>query len=364
MNNNHTIEISKDLEDRDWDNFLRQKSDGHHVQSSLWAQVKSELGWQAVRIKILNSGEITSGAQILMRRLSPFGAIGYVPKGPVTTPGDAAQLALLFQEMLKLAKSHQLRLIAVQPPQMDTGLEEQLNDLGFRNSWLELVPTATIRIDLSVEQTQLLANMKRQTRQNIHRSEREGIRVRQGRSEDMDTFYHIHQKTSLRQNFKPYPQNYFSRMWQVMGGHGNLVNMIAEYEGEAVSSLLIVPFGDSVIAKTLGWSGDHAEKRPNDAVFWGAICWAKDHHYRWFDMEGIHRESAQAILDGASLPEAFRSSPDFFKLGFGGQVLLMPLAYDYVPAPVLNKLYRAIFSSEARKRGIYSSLDRIRRRIG
>ena len=81
-------------------------------------------------------------------------------------------------------------------------------------------------------------------------------------------------------------------------------------------------------------------------------------------MEGVHRESAEAILAGDSLPEAYRSSPDFFKLGYGGQIKLMPQAFDYVPGKFLPFLYRNIFSSEDRNRSIYSALDRVRRRIG
>ena len=110
MNMDPVAEISDELEDKSWDDFLAQNRSGHHVQTSLWAQVKSELGWEALRIKILNSGEIIAGAQMMIRNLKPFGSIGYVPKGPVFAPGCNDQLDLLLQEMLKLARSKRRRI--------------------------------------------------------------------------------------------------------------------------------------------------------------------------------------------------------------------------------------------------------------
>jgi lipid II:glycine glycyltransferase (peptidoglycan interpeptide bridge formation enzyme) len=358
------VRVSQQADDPEWDAFLASCPTGHHVQTSLWAQVKSELGWEALRIKILRSGEIIAGAQIMVRNLKPFGSIGYVPKGPVFAPGCCDQSGIVLEELLTLVSSNRLQLIAAQPPEQYPELEDQFRLAGFCHSWLELVPTATIQLDLSASKKELLGQMKRQTRQNIKRSEREGIEVRDGRPDDIHTFYKIHQQTSQRQKFSPYPQKYFLKMWDLMAERGNLVNIIAEYEGEVVSSLLIVPFGRTVLAKVLGWSGNYPEKRPNDAVFWGAICWAKDHDYQWFDMEGIHRKGAQAILGGSSLPKEFRNSPDFFKLGFGGNVILLPLAYDYVSNSIINRIYRAVFNSDERKESIHSAIDRIRRRIG
>lgn len=364
MTKNIHIEVSCDLEDKSWDEFLAQTEYGHHVQSSFWARVKATLGWKVQRIKIMEAGQIVAGAQILTRKLSPFISIGYVPKGPVCSLDHQDTFSILLKELVNLSKSERLRLVAVQPPYYYEGIEDHYQSSGFGKSWLELVPTATIHIDLSKDEKEILSQMKRQTRQNINRSIREGIQIREGGPEDIDAFYQIHLKTSLRQKFKPYPKQYFIKMWEVMAKQGNLVNIISEFENEAASALIIVPFGNTVIAKVLGWSGNFPEKRPNDAAFWGAISWAKHHDYRWFDMEGVHRESAEAILSGSSLPDEFRSSPDFFKLGYGGQVKLMPLAYDYIPGKLLPKLYRKIFASEVQNQSFYSALDRIRRSIG
>jgi lipid II:glycine glycyltransferase (peptidoglycan interpeptide bridge formation enzyme) len=114
---------------------------------------------------------------------------------------------------------------------------------------------------------------------------------------------------------------------------------MAEFNQVPISSLLVIPFGNTVIAKILGWSGEYSNLRPNDAIFWCAIRWSKLHGYRYFDLEGIDIGGAKAILAGNSLPEFLQHSPDFLKLGFGGQVVLYPPAYDMVYNPVFRWIY-------------------------
>jgi hypothetical protein len=128
--------------------------------------------------------------------------------------------------------------------------------------------------------------------------------------------------------------------------------------------LLLVPFGNTVIPKTLGWSGEHGKRRPNDAVFWAAIEWAKAHGYHTFDMEGIDRQGAELMLSGQSLPEELRQTPDFFKLGYGGSITLFPQSYYFVPGRLWRWPYHKIFGLEGRSAAIQGTLERVRRRFG
>ena len=119
--------------------------------------------------------------------------------------------------------------------------------------------------------------------------------------------------------------------------------IIAEYEGEAISTLLIVPFGETVLTKIIGWSGHFAKFRPNEAVYWAAIEWAKSSDFHYFDMEGINPIVAKKILSGKPLPEFSLQGPDFFKVGFGGQVVLYPEAYGLLDNPILSWAYQKAY---------------------
>jgi lipid II:glycine glycyltransferase (peptidoglycan interpeptide bridge formation enzyme) len=360
----YRVQISAAVHHPEWDAFVAGVPNGHHVQTSLWGQVKAALGWRAERIIVTRNNEIVAGCQMLIRPVGGFGTLGYVTKGPLCASEDLALTKLIFQAVHRVSAAHQVRYLALQPPNNGQALANRLPDWGFERSWIELAPTASIVIDLTLADSVLLALMKRQTRQNIRRSERAGIKVREGCEADLRSFYDLHLATSRRQQFHPYAEHYLAEMWRVLYPHGYLKLLLAELQGEAVSALLIVPFGEMVIAKLLGWSGLHADCRPNDAVFWGAIKWAKASGYRRFDFEGLDLSTARAVLKNGSLPESRRSSPDFFKLGFGGQVTLYPEAYDHVYVPVVSWLYRCVAPKTGGGARLYRMLDRYRRRFG
>jgi peptidoglycan pentaglycine glycine transferase (the first glycine) len=359
----YQVRLSEEPQDPEWDAFVASLPHGHHVQTSLWGQMKSVLGYRAMRVIASADGRIVAGAQLLIRKVLPFVSIAYVPKGPLFSAWDPSLVKIVIEELKRAAQTNRFLVIALQPANNDLEFEPFLADHGFRSSWLELAPTATILHDLTQDTQQILKQMKRQTRQNVRRSEREGMTTREGTEADLPTFYQLHVTTSERQGFTPYPEEYFARMWQVFSEHDAISLVLAEYKGTPVSALLLISFGNTVIPKTLGWSGEHGRRRPNDAVFWGAIQWAKTRGYQTFDMEGIDRQGAELMLSGESLPEELRQTPDFFKLGYGGCVTLMPQSHYFVPSLLWRWPYHLIFGLEGRGAAIQGTFERLRRRF-
>jgi peptidoglycan pentaglycine glycine transferase (the first glycine) len=362
MKADYRVKISDQMQDPEWDAFVVSAAGGHHVQTGLWAEVKALLGWRVKRIVVTDRGRIVAGAQLLVRPQSFIGTVAYLTKGPVSVSEDVELPELVIDEVCRISRACRARLLAIQPPNNGQTMAGLLSDRGFQPSSLELAPTASILLDLTPNLDQILARMKRQTRQNIRRSERQGIRVYEGTERDLDTFYDLYVATSRRQRFPVYPKDYYARMWQVFEAHGYIKLLLAKYEAETVSALLIVPFGNTVIAKILGWSGLYADRRPNEAVFWSSIEWASSHGYSCFDFEGIDPMGAKAVLKGESLPESLQHSPDFFKLGFGGQVVLYPEAYDRIHNPILRWAYRKASPRIGGQSGASRLMDRLRKR--
>jgi len=357
------VRLSDEPIDPEWDAFVLSQPIGHHVQTSLWGQVKSTLGYRTLRIIIYENGSIVAGGQFLIRQLMPFVTIAYMSKGPILATREPSLVQIIIEELKQVAQTNNFLVIALQPTDSDQEFEAYLTNQGFRPSWLELAPTATIIHDLTNDTQDILKQMKRQTRQNIKRSKREGIATREGTEADLPTFYQLHVTTSQRQGFTPYPEEYFTRMWQVFSEQNLISLILAEYQNTPVSALLLVSFGETVIPKTLGWSGEHGKRRPNDAVFWAAIQWAKDQGFHYFDMEGIDREGAELKLAGQPLPEELRRTPDFFKLGYGGKVTLFPRSHYFVPSRLLRWPCHQIFGLSGRGQAIQEKFELYRRRF-
>lgn len=340
---NYQIRVSHELEDPEWDAFLAKTPGGHHVQTSLWAQVKAPLGWRVARVIVTLEEQIVAGAQLLIRPLPLMGAIGYVPKGPLVTLDDPMLTKLVLDTLHQIARTHRLCYLAVQPPSNGEGLVQQLPHWRFRPSPLEMLPSATVLVDLTKDLDELLGQMKAKTRYNLRLAQRKGITVREGTEHDQHTFYELLVATGQRQQFSSYSKEYFSELWRILRPHGYIKLFLAEYEGEAVSAVLLIPFGDTVIYKRGAWSGRHGNRHPNELIHWTAMMWAKAQGYRYYDFDGIDPKDVKLITDGKANSGSLTQTVTSFKLGFAPQVTFFPAIYDYVYNPFLRWAYTTVF---------------------
>ncbi len=354
--------ISDSMQDAEWDSFVAETEDGHHVQTSMWAQVKATLGWRPLRLLFKEEDRVVAGAQILVKKYPLVGNIAYVTKGPLVSPPYRELAWLAIKNLFQIAHERNFLMLAIQPPNIAHYMTQLLTEEGFRPSALELAPAASILVDCSQSEKDLLFQLNRKTRQSIYQSRRTALKIREGAAEDLALFYQLHLSTSKRQNFLPYPKSYFEAMQNAFSPCGRFKILVAECDGRPISANLIIPFRDTVIAKVMGWSGESRETRPNEALHWEIIRWAKNHGYHYVDLEGVDAESARRFLRGEPLPEAIRHSPDQLKYGFGGKVVLYPAAHEIIFHPVYRWLYDKLQLQVARQTFASKILDLIRKR--
>ena len=342
----YRVHFSTATLDPEWDAFVASTPEGRHTQSSLWAQVKAFVGWKAVRVIVTERNGMVGGAQILLRRLPVGGYAAYIPRGPVLARDDPTLAELLVSELRRFASAAGVQYLAARPPIHYEALADQLDHSGFRPSLIEIdvEPVATVLVDLTVDPDEMLARMATKTRYNIRLGLRKGIVIREGGEADLTSFYHLLLKTGERQAFSTNALDYHVEVWRAFSPHGHMKLFLAEVDGEIVSGLLAIPFGDRVIYWRGAWSGHHGNLHPNEAMQWTAMMWAKSHEYRYYDLEGIDQKIGEAIVRGEPLPKGRIHPLTSYKLGFGGQVVLLPGLYDYVPNSLLRWGYRVLFS--------------------
>lgn len=357
------VNISTQPDDSMWDSFLAGTQGGHHVQTSLWAQLKATLGYRALRVVISHSDRaILSGAQILFRSFPPVGNVGFVSKGPLFASSDPVLQERTIQELLRAASRTRIHYLIVQPP--NNG-ETQVNCLikhGFQPVNINLAPVSTIVIDVSKDLDVLLKEMKPRTRYNIRLGEKKGMTVRQGTEQDLLVFYEFLKATSRRQDFSIYSYKYYEKLWQLFHPQGFAHLLVVEFEGEPVSARLSISFGDTVINKLSVWSGQHGKNRPNETLQWADFKWAKENGYRYYDLEGINIDEVKAGEDTekeeSTNPQG--NSVTSFKMGFGGQLTLYPKAYVYFANPLLRLVYRFVYPKVADSRLVRKLISHLR----
>lgn len=355
------IQTTETINDLQWDEFVIKTPGGHHVQTSLWGQVKALNHWEAFRVIARDEGKIIGGAQVLFRSLTPLAGIAYLTKGPVVADNNLHVAETIIKHAARLCRERHALLFAVQPANNGYEVAAGLPGWGFQPGVLELAPVASLVLDLTSPLETILANMKRQTRQNIRRGEQAGMMVREGGADDLDTFYEFHKATSKRQGFPPYSKEYYRHMWDIFEPHGYFKLFITEWNRKPISYLLVIPFGETVIAKILGWSGENPELRPNDCLFWNVIQWSKANGYHHFDFEGVDLDGAKALLAGQPLPDHLQHSPNFFKLGYGGRVTIYPPAFEMIPNPILKWAYKKTSPTVGGHSAASRIMDRLRK---
>lgn len=325
----------------EWDTFLEATQGGTYHQSSMWAQVKAVMGWESVRLVLYREGKIIAGCQLLLRTVPLAGTIAYSPRGPVVADHDAGTLSTMLTALEDLAGQARIMYLKLQPPPDRHDMAGELTARGFVESSLEAAPMATVRIDLHRSPEALLGAMRHNTQRNIKKARRLGVVVREGREEDLAEFCGLIDATSRRQGFSAYPQAYYEQMWRTFASRGHAQLLIAEHDGVALASNLVIGFADDAVFKMGGWCGIKKNVPPNELLHWVGIEWGKARGYRYYDFDNMDFSVAQELLAGDCTPDDCKGVTRF-KLGFGGEVSRFPPAYDYTYRPLLAGALRRL----------------------
>jgi lipid II:glycine glycyltransferase (peptidoglycan interpeptide bridge formation enzyme) len=358
----YDVEVSIADEDATWDAFVAAAPGGHHVQTSLWGKLKASEDWWPVRLLVRRDRDLVAGVQVLMRSLPWVGAIAYAPKGPVARSASPELSQVLLDGLDHVASVYRIRHLTVQPANDGHAFAGRLREAGYRPSDAAVAPVATVQIDVRREPATILAGMRKNHRRYVRHGLRQGVEGRVGTDEDLEAFYRLVIATSRRHGFEPHPFGHFVELWRLFRPRGLVQLFVSEYRGQMVSGQLAIAFGDRVIAKNSGWNGEHGSLGPNHVMEWTTLQWARDNGYHYYDLEGIDVRAARIALAGESQPDQLRRKHSFYKLGFGGEVVMFPGAHVRVPNPVLRWGYWTVFPRLAPKRAVRSAINRLRTR--
>ena len=92
---------------------------------------------------------------------------------------------------------------------------------------------------------------------------------------------------------------------------------------------------------TGGWVGEPRNIHPNELTHYEGMLWARECGCSYYDFAGVSRPWAQAFKAGHD-PEPPQRGDARFKLRFGGEVTLLPGAYDYAYRPLLMRAMRRV----------------------
>ena len=304
-----------------WDKIKKEFKEANFLQSPEYGKMNEILG-----AKVVTDDFGGQGWALMIVRDAKRGRYLEIPCGPLIDWGDAKLVKRVGERIKKIAEKEGCVFVRMRPQLTATeGNIEKLEKLGLVEAPMHLAAEHTVMIDLGYPEEELLARMRRQTRYEVRRANKLGIKVEKSNSEEIfREFQAVQAETAKRQGFIP----------------PDLKTLLAEREAFGKNAQVYVakteenePIAYGLIIKD-GREGDYYEAASTDlnrkmpgayALLWQAMRDLKKEGYERFNLWGIAPPGQ---------PNHRYAGVTTFKTGFGGEVV------EYVPAHdmVISKL--------------------------
>lgn len=302
-----------------WNDILKKYPEANFSQSPAWAKT-NELTGHKVITEFFEAG----GYALMIVRNAKRGRYLEIPCGPLLDWQNHATVDAAFTRIRQIAVAEKCVFVRFRPqlPKTTHNLDLMVK-LGARPSPMHLAAEHTVMLDLTAPEETLLANMRRQTRYEVRRAEKQGIAVAKSNSEaTFREFHNVQLATARRQNFIPPDLKTLLAERTAFGD--NAVIYKATVNSEPIAYGLILTDGIEA-AYYEAASTDLNRKLPGAyALIWQAM--------RDLKKQGIERFNLWGIAP-PNQPHHRYAGVTTFKTGFGGEVI------EYLPAHdiVVNK---------------------------
>jgi lipid II:glycine glycyltransferase (peptidoglycan interpeptide bridge formation enzyme) len=309
----------------DWNYFLFENN-GSFLQSFEWGEFEQSLGKSIWRIRIKEGERIFAQALILketfpLKKKTCF----YIPFGPVL----GSELALDEQQNIIGIILDQFKIIAQKEESVFLRIEPDRELIFPKNSLIAISnkrvqPQKTLILDVLQSEQEIFESFSSKTRYNIRLAEKKGVRIK---FEDKyrNEFYQLIKGTSKRDNFTPFKEEHYRKLFNVSSDDLKVKMCLAEYENKIIASYILILFNKT--ATGLHGANDWQYRALKSANFlqWERIKLVKNLGYEKFDFWGVDDNKWKGITD--------------FKRGFGGKEIIYPQSKDIIFQKGWYKLY-------------------------
>lgn len=303
--------------------------EANFLQSPEYAKMNEILGCKTFMEEFDNKARV-----LMIVRNAKRGRYLEIPCGPLVDWKDGKTVEAVFKKITEVGRQEKCVFVRMRPQLRATPENlKMLEKLGLKKSPMHLAAEHTVIIDLTKSEDTLLSEMRRQTRYEVRRADKVGIKVEKSSDEEIfKEFHQIQTETAKRQNFVP--PNLKTLLAEKEAFGKNIVIYKATLENEPVAYGLIIKNGKEAdyyeAASTL-----LNRKMPGAyALLWQVMRDLKKEGYERFNLWGIAP---------AGQPNHRYAGVTTFKTGFGGEIVEFVPAHDLVLSKVR---YRADFVFE------------------
>lgn len=312
-------------------------------QSPFWAAEKERFGWKGRW-----SGSDAPSLLLYRSLPGPFSLV-YVPYGGACDDSGATHLPSPGSFDLS-AYVAELREAACGEAQRPTFLRwdvpfpvaslspAELAAEGLLKAKADVQPPDTVVLDLDGGEEELLTGMKSKTRYNVRLGPKKGVRVELGEwRRDLPAWQALYRITAERDRIAIHDPAYYRSLFELAEDCApeelSISLYLAYHEEDLLAGIIVGRFRKAAYYLYGASSNQKRNLMPSYALQWRAIRDARNAGARSYDFFGIPpAEDPQHPMHGL-----YR-----FKVGFGGDIVHRPGAWDLPIHPLGYRAFRAV----------------------
>lgn len=337
------MELVEMIERSDYEGFLEARPEANFLQSWQWGSLHKSLGDKVVRCGVKDGSKLV-GVWTGIIKDARRGRYLEVPGGPLIDWSNSELVSQAMRSLRDIAKRYRCVFVRMRPQQEESDdVFHILSGSGAKRSPMHLHAEHTNILDISADEDEILAGMRRQTRYEVRRVEKRGVKIesRTPTEADINEFYGIQMDTAKRHHFIQSPLSFFQAMR--VGFSDDIKIYRATKDGELLNLAIVIRSGEEAdyyeAASTI-----EARKEPGAyGIVWQAVREARQAGCTRFNFWGI------AYSDD---PNHRYAGVTTFKRGFGGRDVAYVPAHDIVIKPVRYGINWLVETIRRKKRGL------------
>lgn len=303
------ITTSEITDKKVWEEFLKDHPEANFLQSWYWGEFHEKLHHRVIRTGFYDDTRLI-GVMLSIVERARRGTYLTIPGGPILDWSTQSAVLVFKREVNLLAKRNACVFVRIRPQLEKNNFSTQLfKKLGFRNAPMHLHAQLTNQLDITRPEEELLAGMRKATRYEIRKGQKEGIEVKESVSEkDIKKFYELQVITSKRQGFIPFSYKFLYEQFKVFSESQHAV-LYSAYLGKKLLAQAFIIFYGSEAVYHYGASTEEGRKFPGAYLIqWQAILEAKRRGMKTYNFWGVANNTSHRFYNLS-----------MFKRGFGGE---------------------------------------------
>lgn len=227
--------------------FADKYPDKSFLQTPEIAKLREKNGWTSYFFGVEEKGK-TIAATVAFAKPTFLGkSTYYIPGGPLLDYENTKLVSFFMKSLKNYAKSHNGYILHIEPNYEVVERDQEghpvkngfnrgqavknLTDLGFKALPTSDNPKYLFALDLKgKDEKSLFTSFKQNTRNLISRTERQGVKVRELKREELNIFKQITESTSARRHFSDKSLDYYETMYDLFAPRNEVKFLVAEVE--------------------------------------------------------------------------------------------------------------------------------------